>query len=249
MDPNQHQHLRFVLELLYFLSGAVLACVSLIALYQIILTKKSILAANESLKLAAEALDVARLDIQVRSKREAVNLASDMCERFARDVIPEMKEKRKAILEAGVSFDEFVLSNSNFDSSSIKDWPAAQRWLQQLKAAGQWDAVMKMNNLLESFAMYFAKGAADEHVAYSAVGAVFCAYVARLAPHFIAARTGQADGPSGTFQNTVELYKVWSSRMRREELEWQKARISSSLSEIPTSEIHPIGTRLSSQIK
>ena len=63
MDPTAHQYLRFSLELLSYLSNIVLAGLAIAALYQIILAKRS--------------LDIARSDIELRSKREAVTLAAN----------------------------------------------------------------------------------------------------------------------------------------------------------------------------
>jgi hypothetical protein len=242
MDPNSHQYLRFALELFYFASGVILAVVGVIALYQIMLAKRSIKTANDNLKLAAEALETARSDIELRSKREAVTLAADKCAEFAEHTLDKCNERFKAISDAGVSVEIWPLENTRFDKSSIKDWAAADRWEERLRVAERRDQAAEILNLLESFAMYFAKGAADEQVAYSAVGALFRDFVNRLAPHLILLRIKETDIVSGPFQNVVTLYEVWDSRSRKQELETNAMRISSELSRIHTSDITPIGT-------
>lgn len=242
MDPNNHQYLRFALELLYFASGVILAVVSVIALYQILLAKRSIKATNDNIKVAVDALETARSDIEMRSKREAVTLAADKCAEFAEHTIDKCNERFRKIIDAGIPVDIWPLENTKFDKSSIKDWAAAEQWEERLRVAKTRDPATEILNLLESFAMYFAKGAADEQVAYSAVGALFRDFVDRLAPHLILLRIKETDVVSGPFQNVLTLYEVWLSRARKEELESQAMRINSELSGIHTSDITPIGT-------
>jgi hypothetical protein len=244
MDPNAHQHLRFFLELLSFVGNFIVAVVAAVALYQIILAKRSIGTANQNLKLAADALETARSDIELRSKREAVTLAADRCAAFA-DKIPECAASLNAIVTTGTPIKTWILEDTRFSKSSIKDWDAAKQWLDQLQPP-QRDQASSILNLLESFAMYFAEGAADERVAYSSVGPVFCSYVDRLAPYLILLRAKEAAVASGAFQNIVTLYEVWTSRMKRHMLESERRIISAKLSGIDTSDIPPIGTKRSS---
>ena len=233
MDPNSHQYLRFSLELLSFLSNIVLACIAIAALYQIILAKRS--------------LETARLDIELRSKREAVTLAADKVAEFAENIIPKCNLEFRTLMSAGISIDRWELQNNRFDESSFKDWNAALKWEEQLRASKQVDSATRVLNQLESFAMYFAKGAADEQVAYSAVGAIFRNYVDLLAPHLTSLRilsgSKNAYVTSGPFQNVVTLYEVWLSRARKEALQQEATRITSELSGISTSDILPIGTK------
>jgi len=234
MDPNSHLYLRFSLELLSFLSNIVLACIAIAALYQIILAKRS--------------LETARLDIELRSKREAVTLAADKVAEFAEYIIPKCNLEFRALVGGGISIDKWDLQNIRFDESSFKDWNAALKWEEQLRASKQIDSATRVLNQLESFAMYFAKGAADEQVAYSAVGAIFRNYVDRLAPHLTSLRiislsSKDVNVASGPFQNVVTLYEVWLSRARKETLQQEATRITSELSGLSTSDILPIGTK------
>ena len=234
MDPNTHQYLHFSLELISFISNIVLAGIAIAALYQITLAKRS--------------LETARSDIELRSKREAVTLAADKVAKFAEDIIPKCNVEFRALMSAGISIDKWPLQNTLFDESSFKDWDTARKWEEQLRASKQVDSATRVLNQLESFAMYFAKGAADEQVAYSAVGAIFRNYVDRLAPHLVSLRIlslGSKDitTASGPFQNVVTLYEVWLSRARKETLQQEATRITSELSGILTSDILPIGTK------
>jgi hypothetical protein len=89
MDPNNHQYLRFAFELLYFASGIIVAAVGVVAIYQIMLAK--------------DALETARSDIEMRSKREAVTLAADKCAQFGEKTIDKCSERFRAIHDAGIS--------------------------------------------------------------------------------------------------------------------------------------------------
>ena len=242
MALSTFQTVRSILEVLYFLSSVVLACVGLVALYQIILAKRVLSTANESLKVAVSAVETARLDIELRSKREAVTLAADKCAEFGPTIL-EVYQK----LNGMPATRRWTLENTSFDESSIKEWEAATLWERNLRKAQKIDDATIILNQLEAFAMYFAKGAADAQVAYPAVGAVFCDWVERLAPHLIMMRSKdlqkQIHATSGPFQNVVELYSAWSSRSTKEALELDASRISSRLSGMQVSDILPIGTK------
>ncbi len=228
MNPNAHQYLRFFLEMLFFVSGIILAGVGVTALYQIVLAKRSI--------------ETARSDIELRSKREAVTLAADRCAVFATVTHRECKDSLNKIANAGVTIRNWTLENNAFEKSSIKDWEEAKQWLKQLQPEQLNDAG-KILNLLESFAMYFAEGAADETVAYSSVGPIFCSYVNRLAPYLILLRAKEATVASGSFENITKLYDVWASRLKRHALESERKGIDLELSSLWPSEIKPIGTK------
>jgi hypothetical protein len=127
MDANTFLTVRSILELLYFLSGVVLAGVGVVALYQIVVASRALKTANENLVLAAAAVETARLDIELRSKREAVTLAADKCAEFAATIGQTYTEL------TGISSVRWTLENTNFDESSIKDWAAASNWERELR--------------------------------------------------------------------------------------------------------------------
>ena len=141
----------------------------------------------------------------------------------------------------GVEVKNWNLSNSAFDRTSIAGWNEATEWISKMDTARVTDRAISMLNHLESFAMYFAKGAADEQVAYTAAGAVFCNYVDELSPLLTCSEEKKTQVASGPFQNVVDLYRCWASRMEKENLESQQSKIASALSSIHTSEIPPIG--------
>jgi len=229
MNPDTFLSVRSFLELAYFVATIVLALVGCAALYQLVFLKRSI--------------DVAKEDIELRSKREAVTLAAERSEVFANTIIPQVHEHMQQMANAQVPIRKWDLVDSKFEKSSVVDWGEAEAWFSKVKAANLTNACISMLNLLESFAMYFAKGAADEQVAFPAVGPVFCEYVDRLAPCLIVLRRHEPNIPSGPYQNIIALFGAWSSRMKKEELELQQSQISSALSGVHTSDIPPIGAR------
>jgi len=236
--------LRSILELAYFVSGVVLACATLLVLYQIRVAKRTLAALQQQVTIATAALTVARDDIRIRSQREAVVLAAARCEKFAEHVLPRVSANIRHIQELGIQLRAWDISESSFDDSAYIQRPEVQTWLASTQNRREsLEPTLSVMNDLEAFAIYFARGAADEAVAYPVVGAIFCAWVQNFAPQLIAARTHMVHGlTSGPYQNTVELYKLWSIRARRKELEVSADRISRELSGLPPSEVRPIGT-------
>ena len=104
VSPQSVDHLRYWLEIAYFLSGVVLATFAGIALYQLklakdqlTLAKDSIFTAQENLKLAAQGLDTAKTDIKLRIKREAIVLAAQQCEKYADHILPRAKNSQEKL--------------------------------------------------------------------------------------------------------------------------------------------------------
>jgi hypothetical protein len=238
-SPN----VRAILELAYFASGVVIACASVVLLYQLWLAKQTLSALHGQLKTAIEAVTVAREDIRIRSQREAVELAADRCEKFAEYTLPQVNVHLDAVKNQAIQFKRWGITESTFDDTAYTQRQDVRVWMTSVdKNTDTTNHILKALNL-EAFAIYFARGAADEGVAYPVVGPIFCVWVEQLAPHLIAMRTHTAQGvTSGAYQNTVELYKVWSARSRRTELEKDKSKIDKALSRLPAPEVRPIGT-------
>ena len=243
-DWAKSQDLRHTLELLYFLSGPVVTILAIAALRQLQLAKGALKAAEQQIILASEAVGVARRDIELRSKREAVQLAAERCEKFADRLIPRYETHLRTIKAAGVRVDQWSLADTEFQPSSLVDPDAATRWLEKLHADREvMLAATAMLNDLEAFAVYFVSGAADEETAYPAIGALFCGIVEALAPHLIHLRR-RAPGvfASGPFANSVGLYKLWHARSRQHDLEAQAQRINLELAMVQQPPLRPIGT-------
>lgn len=234
--PSWFTFVRAILEIAYLLSGVVLAGVGIAALYQLKLAK-------ENLLIATDALKTAKADIQLRVRREAATLAADKCEHFGDHTLPQIQNNLNTLAGAGIKLSTWPLENKLFNESSIKEWEAPNLWISQIIASEKTrNATLSILNFLEGFAVYFAKGAADEEVAYPSIGFAFCNLVETFAPYLIRLREHKIPNtPSGPYLNIVELYSSWSARAKREQLETEAIEIKSKLSSISENKIKPIG--------
>lgn len=195
--------------------------------------------ALRQLRLAKNAIQVAKTDISLRTKREAVLIAAQQCERFS-TYLMKKSDALDALTNKGVPTDPWKLQNNDFDRTSIDDHAAMAKWL-ALEGKSGVDTMGFLNGL-EAFAIYFAKGAADEQVAYSAVGPLFCDWVESLAPLIIDLRAGQHPSTtSGPFQNTVALYQTWAARAKKNALESSAAKLHAEAAAIRETRLRPIG--------
>lgn len=222
-------------EVLSYLSVIIGSAAAVFAAFQIYYAK-------ESVKLAASSFDLAKTDSHIRLKREAIVIAAERCEQFAREILPFLNANVEEITRIGISNEAWQLENHLLNESSIKDWDAANEWLAKLRPSPIGNDVVRALNILESFAIYFVKGAADEQVAFPSIGVSFCLYINKVAPYLILLRQKkllrQASGP---FQNIAALYSLWSDRLNKEALQLESNKINEKLSQIHSAEIPPVG--------
>jgi hypothetical protein len=94
-------------------------------------------------------------------------------------------------------------------------------------------------NAMEAFAIYFTKGVADEEIAYSSIGRTYCFVVKKL--YFDIAYSLEDDNDK-SFNNLIELYTIWSNRLKSEKLSKEKEKLLSELDCLKMKNIKPIGT-------
>lgn len=243
MQVPDIQTIRPYLELLSFVSTLAIAIFAYRALDQI--------------KLAKGLLETAQKDIELRSTREAVTLAAHRCEKFAEVLLPKHTRALSSIWSQGIIKKvTWELNNPEFDNTSLKKADESKIWMGKLNSdPNAFGAFIVLLNDLESFAVYFMKGAADEQVAYPSVGTVFCHWMEIVAPILIALRSG-ADAAalglhdhsvtSGSYPNSVGLYKVWASRLNKEKTgdKFTKAALEHALAQARVVDSPPpIGTK------
>ncbi len=235
---------RAWMEIAYFASGIAVAVVASLALWQLVIAKKSLDAAQAQLSLAAQSLNLAKDDIRIRSQREAVALAAQECDKFAEKMVPNVHENEEKIKAAGFTIYRWPLKDLEFRWESLESLSGARKWAEAiLRSDAARMPLLRVVNDLEAFAMYFSTGAADEKVADPAVGSVFCLWVEAYAPYIISVRSDAAEQVvSGPYENVVTLYRIWSGRRRKKRLETDVSRMSLELSTITVPDVRPIGT-------
>lgn len=224
-----YQIIRGVLELLQFISSVVLAGVGLLVIKQIRLAKASLTTAQD--------------DLRIRIKREAVVLAARLTEKYAESILSQYNDLIDAFDEAKITTDRWKLENNHFDENSIRDLNKANAWLRSVRAAGKQNMAIEVLNAHEAFAIYFVGQAADERIAFPSIAPVFCDCIETLAPTLLSLRNKGLDlkTVSGPYQNTVTLYDKWASRLRKQSLDAEAAKLQASSSEIHITDIPILG--------
>lgn len=217
--------------------------VAAIALFHLRIASRALAAAQEQLSAARDAVEVARQDVRVRCQREAASLAAERCERFANETLPRAQRLLNEVQGFGVDLKQWESLPPRLDDPTFLRRAEVAAWLTSVEA--NMCAVPPMTevlNTLESFAIYFTSGAADEQIAYPAVGAIYCKWIEQFAPHLVAVRSKQVKGfTSGPYKHAVELYETWSCRSRRESLTDVKAKTDAALRDTPDRRIPPVG--------
>lgn len=185
---------KSIIENLYFISGPLLFLMSLIAIRQ---------------------LKIAKDNIRTNSKREAALISAKEVDVFLEKIIPlgdSIFMKKEA-----VKFPEFKGVIKNFTNDEFVDWDKEYTnvFFEKLDSLENLD--LKFINLLEGFATYFTKGIADEEIAFSSVGKIYCRYVETYYPHITMLR-GQ-NNPNKYYNNLIELYKLWKERLDKFQIE------------------------------
>jgi hypothetical protein len=190
-DPNGwFATTRAILELLYFASGIVIAVAALLALNQIKVTKR-IAKAN--------------------SRRESVKLAAELCRYFAEDVVPALTVANNNYAQNKFQFlkvapplgqPPFTLKDGeivahHFDIKSLQE-QLPKDFL-----------VVPYLNTLESFAIPFAAGVADEDIGYRETARPFCQGVQAFMPVIFMLRAQNL----GRYESVVRLYAAWNDRL------------------------------------
>jgi hypothetical protein len=219
------------LEAIYWVAGIVIA-ISVVAVFR-------------QVQMAKLALEAAQGESELRSEREAIILAAQRCERYAEKVIPLSEQVGDELRGAGLKVQQWEMTDDDFGPGSIIDSAGGQQWIQaydKVKA----DHLMTLLNEMEAFAIYFAKGAADEQVAFSAIGTVYCFDVRNYAPVLIECRRRFSEGSgSGPFENLISLYKIWSSRIRHDSLRAKAQLAADEAARVVVPEMPAVGTRAS----
>ncbi len=226
--PYWYQVLRAILELLYFFSGIVLAVGLIVAIQQLRLAKK---------------------DLRTRYRREAVMAALEQSRRFAQ-FLEHYPTHCHVIVDGSptISLVRWSLANVAFDLTSLDVKGNAGNWITTLaKSQPRFAAVITVCNELESFALPFAKGAADESTAYDATAIVFCELVETYAPALIALRqrllvdsATRTPVASGPYLSTIKLYEVWRSRLTKDALSAQAKALEAQALQITVAPLETI---------
>src|SRR5687767_2372265 len=111
--------IRDVMEVVYFGSGIIVAIAALFGLRQLRLAKDAVRAAKDQIAVGIAAVEVAKRDLQIRSKREAVALAADRCEKFGEHLIPRRNKNMETIAAQGVTLVDWEVAEPSLSETAL----------------------------------------------------------------------------------------------------------------------------------
>ncbi len=208
---------KSLVENLDSLSGPVIAILGIVGILQLKMTKRAIF---------------------ISSKREAASLSANQIEIYNNQIIPlqnilfnqEVKEKIERV--------DMIIGEFHIEAIKEKlgEKKTRKHVIERLQLVSP---ILSVINAMEAFSTYFVKGVADEEIAYSSVGRTFCESVE---DYYFDIATCIDKGEENRFQNIIELYKIWSARLKKEKLAKDKEAIIKKMNEIKDDKVNPIGT-------
>lgn len=209
-----------IAELIYLLSGPVVAIIAYLALGQIRIAKEQLIEQKKS--------------TIINSKRDALKLTSEQISHFGTKVIPLINTLNDAIEVHNIRlfFDAKIEIDNNEISVDTTNIPDES---DKLILIGQ--ELTSVMNAIEGFSAYFATGVADEKLAYYSVSSTFCHTIKKLLPILLPITEDDLH-----FSATMHLFNIWHTRKSTEKLLLEKSKIEKKLSGKNVLEIKPIGT-------
>jgi hypothetical protein len=209
MEPHP---VRDCLEILYFLSGIVVAVAAIVGLYQLVLTKRA---------------------SQMNAKRAAFALATEQCQIYLNQVIPLINALNDKL--DGMKIESFGTSEIHIEEDGVK-FSVKIKQLTDKQNENLTEPTLAVYNALEAFSVNFTSRVAAESVAFATVGRTFCNSVELLLPELVPL------SQSGYFKNTVRLFALWYPRLKKNELEQKKLALQRQCDEIKDVRIKAMGT-------
>lgn len=173
--------------------------------------------------IGLEQVRLAKQSLSVTNERASKEQALAFHERFLSKVMPEVVSARQQLQKAKETVTyEGPVGDFTFGSLTAEALEAARKRYQPSVGA---------INELEYYAVAFTSGVADEEVGFLLTGRLYCAYVASLYDLICVLRN---DPAYATWQPIVDLYKLWSSRLTKAELQAQRLKTEAELAALGT---------------
>jgi hypothetical protein len=203
--------IKSVAEFIYFLTGIVLVGAAIYAARQVKF-------AAQQAMTALDQLEVTRKIAKDNAKREAVRWAGDHCRYFAEVVVPAWGKADLTYTKSECTFLDpvpiqpgapqvpaFIINNGdfapqvNYDINRISN----QCWLKT------GDDIVNFLNKLESFAIPFAMGVADDATGFQETAPAFINILNKFTPAIYYLRRTQGV----RFPSILKLFNVWHNRV------------------------------------
>jgi hypothetical protein len=194
---------KSLLENLYFFSGPILAFLGFVIFKQIKLAKEQVI-------IAQQQLSESQKQIKINSQRQAATLAAELVKGFIEDIIP--LEDKIYLKGEQINYKNPILPVEDFINCALTK--IDKNIIDSLKNKPEdiFRLELTLINKVEAFAIYFAKGIADEKVAFASIGEHFCKCVETY--YYIISLFREKKSELPAYEDIVELYKCWKGRIK-----------------------------------
>jgi hypothetical protein len=218
-------------EFLYFVAGIVIGIAAVYAAKQV--------------RIASQQLDATKEVAKAAARREAVKLAGDKCEYFAEKVVPAQNDAVNAYVAGTCNFLDpaplqpgtqpvpaFTIVNGDFAQPVHYD---VRRITPE-----QWNSVkapmVMFLNKLETFAIPFAAGVADDVTGFQETAPVFIGLMNTFMPVIYFLRQTQG----ACYASILKLFSVWNTRVATNVLAQVMPGLQRMIDEAGNNQIPPI---------
>lgn len=213
-----------ILEIIYFLSGPVIAVFAFMALHQI--------------KIAKQQLENDKNILRINSKRESIKLATEQCDNYMKNIMPDINELEEYLEKMKIDFLKKSKVTIEQDSISVEPYIDDEDYKKYIDM----NCIrkrLKVENALETFSIYFTSGIADEKIAYLTLGRTYCYIVEKLLPDIL-----YKSNDGEYFKNIIQLFNLWYFRIQQEKIQKEKSELEKKLGSIKTRGINTIGVNI-----
>lgn len=226
--PSFFSQLRDWLEILYFASGVVVMILVGFGLWQLKLAK-------DQISLAKDQLETSKNIFKTQSKRAAIEAAVVECRRYSETIIPDSLALDKFCKDHGITYFEDVVFNKTEDGFSVSAKNVKKEDVEKLAEAEE--LINRYMNGLESYALFFLSGIADENIAFHTNGKQFIQSAEKGFKIFPITNIEKEDA-----EPIKALYYMWHKKLEAKRLKIQRKEIDKKLSGYSDKAIKPIGT-------
>lgn len=174
------------------------------------------------------------------SKRQAAELATKQINVYCKQIIPlqdkftDKKSEQNIERIVPKNLKKFTIQEleSNINQEIINN--------KRKEFANNIDDILGILNSLESFAIYFTKGVADEEIAFSSIGRTFCFSVETFSFDLCILR--KDDEISG-FENVIKLYEMWNAKLKSDKISRELTKQQIELDKLKINKVHILGTK------
>ncbi|QRX63651.1 hypothetical protein JS578_12475 [Dysgonomonadaceae bacterium zrk40] len=209
---------KSIVENLYLLSGPILTLLAIAGVIQLFITRKTLI---------------------INSKRDAANLAAQQIKDYSVRIIPKMTKYDFSLIKEKIEKTKIEIGDFNVEylNQKLGAKKVSEVRNERLKFLVLWLDVL---NSMEAFATYFTKGVADEEIAFSSIGRTYCYSVENYFFEIADCRNLKDDN---SFQNIIDLYKIWKERLKKIQLTKEQEELMLKLHQVNETKIDPIGTK------